>query len=316
MPDPQKLSQQPHAQIGTEDDYGMVVQAGETRQQTRPQLRAAILSAWQTFIGAFLGANNTAGARAAIGAIAASDNITGSAAKLTTARTIALTGDGTASLSFDGSANAGSALTLAAVGTAGTYGSVTTDAKGRVTAGNVATPIANGGTGATTAPAALLALAGAPLASPTLTGTPGAPTPSVGTNTTQLATSAMVQNEIANKRAWTSYTPSIVASSGTYTTASATGSSMVAFGICFWQAVITITTKGTGATPRIGLPFPALAGSAGKPILARTINVNFKAGAAMIEAGLTTALLSAADTTDLGSADGAIIHINGCYPVA
>lgn len=38
----------------------------------------------------------------------------------------------------------------------------------------------------------------APLASPTLTGTPAAPTAAVGTNTTQLATTAFVNSEIAN----------------------------------------------------------------------------------------------------------------------
>lgn len=59
-----------------------------------------------------------------------------SATKLATARTIALSGDATWSVSFDGSANVTSALTLANSGaTAGTYKSVTVDAKGRVTAG-------------------------------------------------------------------------------------------------------------------------------------------------------------------------------------
>lgn len=62
------------------------------------------------------------------------------ATKLATARTISATGDATGSASFDGSANAAVALTLANSGaTAGSYGSATTvpaltvDAKGRVT---------------------------------------------------------------------------------------------------------------------------------------------------------------------------------------
>ena len=59
-----------------------------------------------------------------------------SATKLATARTISATGDATGSASFDGSANAAIALTLVNSGvTAGTYGKVTVDAKGRVTAG-------------------------------------------------------------------------------------------------------------------------------------------------------------------------------------
>jgi hypothetical protein len=52
--------------------------------------------------------------------------------------------------------------------------------------------VANGGTGATTAGAALTNLGAAPLASPALTGVPTAPTATVGTNTTQIATTAFV----------------------------------------------------------------------------------------------------------------------------
>lgn len=92
--------------------------------------------------------------RSGIGALAASDTAaySGSAAKLTVARSITLNGDGSWTVSFDGSANVTGALTLAATGVAaGTYGSVTVDAKGRATGGSTATPIANGGTAATTA---------------------------------------------------------------------------------------------------------------------------------------------------------------------
>ncbi|WP_312398193.1 hypothetical protein, partial [Chryseobacterium sp.] len=67
-------------------------------------------------------------------------NTTGSAAKLTTPRTITVTGDGSWSVTFDGSANVSSALTLSDTGvTPGTYNRVSVDSKGRVTAGtNVA----------------------------------------------------------------------------------------------------------------------------------------------------------------------------------
>lgn len=60
----------------------------------------------------------------------------GTATTLQTARTIGTSGDvtGTAT-SFDGSANITIPMTLASVGTAGTYTKVTTDAKGRVTSG-------------------------------------------------------------------------------------------------------------------------------------------------------------------------------------
>lgn len=92
--------------------------------------------------------------RAAIGAMALTDTgaYAGSAAKLTTARSLTATGDATWTVSFDGSANSTAAISLAASGVgAGTYGSVTVNAKGLVTSASTATPIANGGTAATTA---------------------------------------------------------------------------------------------------------------------------------------------------------------------
>lgn len=62
-------------------------------------------------------------------------NEAGTADKLKTARTIALSGDATGSTTFDGSANKEISVTLSNTGvTAGTYNTVTVDAKGRVTA--------------------------------------------------------------------------------------------------------------------------------------------------------------------------------------
>lgn len=49
----------------------------------------------------------------------------------------------------------------------------------------------------------------APLASPTLTGTPTAPTATVGTNTTQVATTAFVNTEISNDRPYATTTTSL-----------------------------------------------------------------------------------------------------------
>lgn len=61
-------------------------------------------------------------------------NTTGSAATLTTSRNISATGDATWSVSFDGSANVTSALTLATVNSnIGTFNNVTVNAKGLVT---------------------------------------------------------------------------------------------------------------------------------------------------------------------------------------
>ena len=61
-----------------------------------------------------------------------------SADRLTTARSIAVTGDAGWSVNFDGSANVTAPLTLTATGvTAGTYPKVTVDSKGRVSGGSV-----------------------------------------------------------------------------------------------------------------------------------------------------------------------------------
>lgn len=115
------------------------------------------------------GIANAAAGRAAIGAVSASDNIA-TANALATSRAISVTGDGTWSVTFNGSADVTAAFTLAASGVAaGTYGSVTVNAKGLVTAASVATPIANGGTGAITAPLARAALGLAPTAWAALT---------------------------------------------------------------------------------------------------------------------------------------------------
>jgi phage-related tail fiber protein len=71
----------------------------------------------------------------------------GTATKLATARSIAMTGDVTWSIAaFDGSSNVTAAGTLANSGvTAGTYKSITVDAKGRVTAGTNPTTLSGYG---------------------------------------------------------------------------------------------------------------------------------------------------------------------------
>lgn len=79
------------------------------------------------------------------------------ATKLAAARAISLTGDVTGSANFDGSAPASIAAVLANVGTKGTYSVVTTDTKGRVTAGG---QILEVGTTGQPNPSAALAVGG------------------------------------------------------------------------------------------------------------------------------------------------------------
>jgi hypothetical protein len=56
---------------------------------------------------------------------------------------------------------------------------------------------------------ALTLMAGAPLASPTFTGTPLAPTASLGTNTTQISTTAFVKNALDNVISYGTWAPSL-----------------------------------------------------------------------------------------------------------
>ena len=94
------------------------------------------------------------------------------ATTLETSRTISLTGDATGSVSFDGSSNVSITTTVA-------------DDSHNHTISNV-----DGLQSALDAKAAL--------ASPSLTGTPTAPTASAGTNTTQIATTAFVGTAVSN----------------------------------------------------------------------------------------------------------------------
>ena len=106
----------------------------------------------------------------------------------------------------------------------------------------------------------------APLASPTLTGTPAAPTAAVGTNTTQLATTAFVNAEIANdaptkeEGTWTPVVSDAV-SGGNTATGAFYGHYTVIGNLCTATVSLTnITTTGMTAANGLfiqGLPFAA-----------------------------------------------------------
>jgi hypothetical protein len=108
---PGKLTEQPVAGAGTEDDLYLVVQAVQSRKQTRAQLRTAILSAWQTFIRTFLASSTPANARTALGVaigtdVQAYDADLTSLAGVGTAGLLARTGAGTAAArTLTGTAN-------------------------------------------------------------------------------------------------------------------------------------------------------------------------------------------------------------------
>ena len=118
-----------------------------------------------------------------------------------------ITGNQSVTLSGDatGSGTTAIAVTLANTAvTAGSYGdashvtTVTVDAKGRLTAAS-STSIQIAGSQVTNLTTDLAAKA--PLASPTFTGTPAAPTAAAATNTMQVATTAFVVGEVATEAA-------------------------------------------------------------------------------------------------------------------
>jgi hypothetical protein len=156
----------------------------------------------------------------------------------------------------------------------------------------------------------------ADLASPTFTGDPKAPTPTVTDSDTSIATTAFVESKIAQKRTWTSYTPTLSLTSGAYTSANVSGKYMVAFGICHVQITLLVTTKGTGAFPILTLPMAALAGSVDMPLLAVEVPLAGVMGRATIRSDLASVLIGGAGATDLVTGNGAKVTINGSYPIA
>ena len=115
----------------------------------------------------------------------------GTATKLATSKTIAISGGATGTATaFDGSTNITIPVTsLDATKLTGTATISTTGNAATATSATKATQDGNGSTISTTY---------AKLASPTLTGTPKAPTATAGTNTTQIATTAFVTRAVSS----------------------------------------------------------------------------------------------------------------------
>ena len=139
-------------------------------------------------------------------------NTTGTAAALTTARTIELTGDVTGSVSFDGSASASMVTTVVGgVGGGGVTSLIGTADEVTVSASAGAVTLS---LPSTISQSKINNLTGdlsakAPIESPTFTGVPAAPTAAVDTNTTQVATTAYVlgQGYLKSSSASTTYAP-------------------------------------------------------------------------------------------------------------
>jgi hypothetical protein len=149
------------------------------------------------------------------------------------------------------------------------------------------------------------------LTSPVITGTPTAPTATLGTNTTQIASTAFVQ--AALQPGFTSYTPTVSAASGTYTTASATGAYSQAGKLVCLRVTVTITTVGTGTSTIVTIPVAAASTNGGIQILAGRENAaTGKMLQAAIAPGGTNMTINDYSNTS-AAANGASEIVSGCY---
>jgi hypothetical protein len=150
--------------------------------------------------------------------------------------------------------------------------------------------------------------------SPTLI-TPALGTPSSGiaTNLTGTASGLTAGNIIAN--GWTTYTPVLSASSGSYTTSSVTGAYLVIGSLVFLRIKATITTIGTGGVPIVTLPFTANSGANSDYVIltGKEIALTGNALQAQIAAGATTTGNIVTYNNGNPAASGAICILSGCY---
>jgi hypothetical protein len=156
----------------------------------------------------------------------------------------------------------------------------------------------------------LVEVTGAPLASPTFTGTPAAPTAGVGTNTTQLATTAYVQAEVGQSiqahDADTAKTDVVQAFTKAQrsTPVALTDAASVAVDLSLGNDFTLLCTSNVGATRALANPTNAVAGQSGLITVtqasgggnALTFSSNYKfAGGSGSAPSLTTATGSAVD---------------------
>ena len=119
----------------------------------------------------------------------------GTATKLATSRTIAISGGATGTATaFDGTANI--AIPITSLDATKLTGTATISTTGNAATATKATQDGSGN---------VITTRYAPLVSPTFTGTPKAPTATAGTNTTQIATTAFVTSAVSSARGNVTY---------------------------------------------------------------------------------------------------------------
>jgi hypothetical protein len=230
------------------------------------------------------------------------------ASKLFTARTLSITGDGTATLTFDGSANATAALTLAPAGRAH-LGAASSGVNADITQLTGLTQpitIAQGGTTATAAPQARINLGAATAgANSDITSVSGLTTP----------LSAAQGGTGNNGGAWTTYTPTVSATSGNPTGVFAGRWRQIGKTV-FISINLQITANNGGTTPLIAsLPLASTSASVAYSMLSGRANVNTGKGlTGVVRSGTSQVEIYNYDNTYPAS-NGELVTVTGTYEV-
>jgi hypothetical protein len=115
--------------------------------------------------------------------------------------------------------------------------------------------------------------------------------------------------------AWTSYSPTLSANTGSFTTTSASGYYKRVGKICHVKTSSTITLVGTGSGPQITLPFTSKAGQGNSVGAVREIAVTGNIGVVVIGSNTNTAAFNRYDN-NLYAGSGFVFDMSLTYEVA
>jgi len=145
---------------------------------------------------------------------------------------------------------------------------------------------------------------------------PDASTTLVGTDVSQTLTNKTLTSPTINHPAWTTYTPTVTAFTGTFTTVSATGAYMQRGKLISFRITITITTNNTAATAILAtLPVNGKA-AVQQAVAGQDVGTGAVLGAGILSGfGVDKVTIFKADGTYPG-ADGKVLVVSGTYETA
>jgi hypothetical protein len=129
------------------------------------------------------------------------------------------------------------------------------------------------------------------------------------------ADSAQATGLAWDNSAWISYSPTVTAASGSFTTTSASGYYKRVGKICQVKAFVTITTVGTGTGPTFSLPFTAKASQLAAVGSCRETSITGNTGVCVVQQNASAATLNRYDN-NLYAGNGFTFAISLTYEVA